>query len=816
MKILSFGRSALSTTDRIKRVVDVIKQTFRANPEIAVCVSAMTGVTDVLIEMTKDAAKGIESYKQGLMELKTTHLEAAAGVVSEKHLKTIYDNIHRSFHDLQEILHGVFLVKEITPKTLDLIMGYGELWSAEIVAGGLQGSISHAAAVDAHPLIRTDYHFGRARVDFDESIKLIREFFQENSILPVITGFVGSTETGEYTTLGRGGTDLTAVVFGAALNAYEIDIWSERNGVMTTDPAKVPHAYPIPMITYKEALELSHFGARVIYPPAIAPAQKYNIPIRIWNPTLENAVGTLIVSEVVASQQPIRGISSIDNSTIIRLEGAGLVGVPGVAKRLFEVLAQQQISIIMISLCSSEHSVCFAIAPEKGQIAKEALEKEFESEIKALLLDRVIIQEQLSIIGVVGENMQNSPGVSGRLFSSLGRNGINVVAMTQGSSEQNISFVVNKENEVKTLQVLHEEFFVTRSATLNIFLTGVGKIGSTLLSQLARQFKSLRENEKIDIRLVGVSNSKKMVLNPKGVDLINWRDALNNSEDEMDLHEWISRIKKLNLMDSVLVDCSSSKKLPDYYTSLLDSNISVVASNLRANIESYHSYLALRALARQRGVKYLYEASVGDGVPVLNMINKMINSGDKITSIEAVLSPFISKVLAEYPKNPVFSKVVRKVYEECFPYLDPRDELCGKWTVNELLVLARESSRPVELEDILMTPLVPDSYLKTKSIEEFFANIEGFDKEFDQMYRARCGKGEKLVYIASFNEEEIKVELTSIGEYHPLYSVPGGQNVVIICSERYRKHPLIISGQSSNPEIIAGVIFADLVRTAIR
>lgn len=816
MKILSFGRSALSTTERIKRAVEGIKQAYRMNPDFAVVVSAMTGVTDVLIEITRDAAAGIDSYKQGLTELKTTHLQAAAGVVAERSLNHVYENIHKSFHTLQEILHGVYLVREITPKTLDLIMGFGELWSAEILAGGLHSTIAHASVVDARPLIRTDHHFGCARVDFEESIKLIREYFADKSIFPIITGFVGSTDTGEPTTLGRGGSDLTAVLFGIALHAHEIDIWSERNGVMTADPGKVPHAYPIPMMTYKEALELSHFGAKILFPPAIAPAQKYGIPIRIRNPTLENAIGTLLVPEVVETNQPIRGISAIDNVALIRLEGAGLIGVSGVAKRVFEVLARCEISVIMISLCASEHSVSFAIAPEKGEIARAALDKEFELEIKSLLVEKVIVEEKMAIIGVVGENMHNSPGISGRVFSSLGRNGINIVAMTQGSSELNISFVVSKENEVKALQVLHEEFFITRSSTLNVFLAGVGKIGSTLLSQFARQSKALRENEKIDIRLVGISNSKKMVINPKGVDFINWREALNNSEEEMNIHEWISKITKLNLMDSVFIDCSSSERLPDFYNTLLDANVSVIASNLRANIGTYHSYLELRTLARLRGVKYLYEASVGDGIPVLNIINKMLNSGDKITSIEAVLSPFISKVLCEYPQTKKLSKAVKKVYEENFPFLDPRDELSGKWAVNELLVLARESSRPVELEDIMTNPLVPEKYLKASSLAQFLKELADYDDEFDQIYQSLCGKGEKLIYKSSFNPEEIKVELEAIGEHHPFYRIPAGQNAVVICSERYRKFPLIISGQSSEPDIIAGVIFADLVRTAIR
>lgn len=816
MKILSFGRSALSTTERMKRVIDVIKQTYRINPDIAVVVSAITGVTDVLIEIAKDAADGVESYKQGLVELKTTHMEAAAGIVAEKSLNQIYESIHKSFHTLQDLLHGVFLVREISPKTLDLILGFGELWAAEIIAGGLQAAINHAEAVDAHAIIRTDHRFGCASVNFEESFKLIHEYFADKSILPIVTGFVGSTDTGEATTLGRGSSDLTAVVLGVAFKASEIDIWSERNGVMTSDPAKVPHAYPIPTITYKEALELSHFGAKVIYPAAIALAQKYDIPIRIRNPMLENSIGTLIVSEVLETHHPIRGISAVDEVTLARLEGPGIVGVPGIAKRLFETLARNKINVIMIALCSSEHSICIAIAPEKGELAKKSLEEEFQVEIGSLLIDRVHLDENKSIIGVVGENMQDNPGVSGRLFSCLGRNGINVVAMTQGSSEQIISFVVNKGNEIKTLQVLHEEFFVTRSATLNVFLSGVGKIGSTLLSQFERQSRALRENEKIDIRLVGVSNSKKMVVNPKGIEFIRWREALNNSEEEMDVHEWVMKIKKLNLMDTVLIDCSSSSKLPDYYSAILDSNTSVIASNLRANIGSYHSYLEMRALARQRGVKYLYEASVGDGVPVLNIINKMLNSGDRITSVEAILSPFTSKVLSEYPKYNSFSKVVKKVHEECFPYLDPRDELCGKWTANELLVLARESARPVELEDILITQLIPDRFFRVNSIEEFIEKLAGFDAEFQQVYQNMCAKGEKLVYKASFNQEEIKVELESIGEHHPFYRVPGGQNVVLICSERYRKFPLIISGQSSDPEIIAGVIFGDLVRAAIR
>lgn len=816
MRVLSFGRTALSTTERIKRVVEIIRQIGRINPEIAIVVSAMTGVTDVLVEIAQDAAKGLESYKQGLTQLKTDHMETAAGVVVDKSLNYVYDAIHRSFHHLQEVLHGVFLVREITPKTLDLIKGYGEIWAAEIVAGGLQGAIENITAVDARPLIRTNNQFGSAMVDFEESIKLIRDFLSDKEIIPVFTGFVGSTASGEATTLGRGGSDLTAVVVGAALKAHEVDIWSERNGVMTSDPTKVPHAYPISMMTYKEALELSHFGAKVLFPPALIPAQKYNIPIRIRNPLLENSAGTMIVAEVAETHQPIRGISSIDSATVIRLDGGGLVGVAGVAKRIFGTLAAQNISVMMISLCSSEYSMCLAIPPDKGDIAKAALEKEFEEEIRTLLIDRVIVDEKMAIIGVVGENMHHSPGVSGRLFSSLGRNGINVVAMTQGSSELNISFVIDKENEVKALQVLHEEFFVTRSSTLNVFLAGVGKIGSTLLAQLARQARALLENEKINLKIVGLANSKKMIFDSKGIDPVHWRDALNRSTEEMEIHDWFSKIKKMNLMDSVLIDCSSSEKLTHYYQMFLDSNISVIASNLRANIGPYHSYLDLRELARRRGVEYLYEASVGDGVPVLSIIKKMVNSGDRITSVEAVLSPFTSKVLAEYPKHQSFSKAVKTVYENDFPYLDPRTELCGKWTASELLVLARECGRPVELEDILVTSLVPDRYLKSGSIDQFLKGIVDFDEEFDTLYQSTCGKGKRLVYRASFNPEELKVEPDAIGEFHPLYRIPGGQNAVVVCSERYRKFPLVISAQSADPETIAGVVFADLVRTAIR
>lgn len=802
MKILKFGGTSVGTPERIKQVIAIVKDAYQTSNQVCVVVSAFGGVTDDLIKVSQLAATGNPHYKEQFEKIKKRHFDACEALaISHPSLEAI-------FNELFDALHGVQLIKEISKKSLDFIMSFGERLSALIIATATKVEIPFAQFLDARELILTDNNFGNARLLEKESYQQIRNAFSNSSILSIVTGFIGSTSKQETTTLGRGGSDFTAAIFGAALNAEIIEIWTDVDGVMTADPRKVKQAFPIDRMSYKEALEMCYFGAKVIHPPTITPALRQNIPLLIKNTFNPTAKGTFISHESSGNDKTIRGISSIDRVALLRLEGSGMVGMWGVASRLFGSLAKKEISVILISQASSEHSICFAIPPHSAVQAKESIEAEFALEIKAGYIDPVIIEEEMSIVAAVGEAMQNTPGIAGRLFESLGKNGINIVAIAQGSSEYNISVVVRKEDEVKALNVIHEEFFLSHTVTLNLFIVGIGLIGKTLLEQMEKQISSILKEHAIDIKVIALANSKTMLFSSEGIDLSHWHEALDIAEDKMQLPHFIEKMKQLNLMNSVFVDCTSSQQVADAYSEIANANISIVTPNKKANSGPYTIFKKLKETAVQRGIKFLYETNVGAGLPIIGTIHDMLVSGDKIIKIEAILSGTLSFIFNELSKGKKFSEALKEAEKRGFTEPDPRDDLNGLDVMRKLLILVRESGYPLELDQITMQPLLPENCFKAKTLQQFYQEIEKCDSHFE---------GHKVLrHIAKFENGKATISVETIDQRHPFYHLSGNDNVVALTTERYKENPLVIKGPGAGAQVTAGGVFADIIRCASR
>lgn len=813
MKVLKFGGSSVSSAERIENVIQIIKEKFNGTTQLAVIVSAFGGVTDELIKISQCAAHGDMSYYEALLTLKNRHCDVTLSLLPDSH-SPVLEEINRFFKELNDALQGVLLIKELSNRTLDFIMSFGEKLSAYIISMAMKPVIPSATYLDARELIVTDRHFGEARVIYESTFQNIRARLAEGAILPIITGFIGASEKHETTTLGRGGGDYTASIVGSALNAAEIEIWTDVNGVMTADPRKVRQAFSISEMSYKEALEMSHFGAKVIHPPTIAPILKRNIPLRIKNTFSPNEPGTLISFQPQKQESLIRGISSIDHIALLRVEGSGMVGVCGVAMRLFGALAKKAINVILISQGSSEHSICLAIAPHFAELAKLAIEEEFILERQVGLIDQIVVEEGLSVVAIVGENMRNTPGIAGRLFGALGKNGINVVAMVQGSSEYNISVVVKKEDEAKALNVIHEEFFVSSTTTLNVFLVGTGLIGSTLLEQIQKQLPVLQKDYALDIRVAGLANSKKMYFDPNGLPLEDWKNLLECASEKMEISSYISRMKACNLINSIFVDCTAEEEIGNAYQSILESNISIVTPNKKANSGSYSTYQTLKQLSKGRGVKFYYETNVGAGLPIISTVINLLRSGDRIIKMEAILSGTLSYLFNTFSNGTSFSEALREAQRKGFTEPDPRDDLNGKDVMRKLLILARESGYPLEMDAIAIEPLIPDECFTASTVEEFYDKLENLNGMFDQMRKNAAEEGKVLRYVATLDAGNAKVALQALDAQHPFFHIEGSDNMIALTTERYRETPLVIKGQGAGAEVTAGEVFADIIRVA--
>jgi bifunctional aspartokinase / homoserine dehydrogenase 1 len=809
MKILKFGGSSVATSDRIQRVIHILSPYL--SQQVAVVFSAFGGVTDGLIEISKLALSGNDFYREKLAAIQKRHLDVVRDLISIQNQSSILAQVKIQINELEDVLHGVFLVKERTPRTLDYIMSFGERLSAYIISEVMNDQGIAATFLDARKLIRTDNQFGYAKVDFQVTNKLIAEHFKHHQDLQVITGFIATSESGETTTLGRSGSDYTAAIFAGALHASDLEIWTDVDGMMTADPRLVKKAFTVPEMSYEEAMELSHFGAKVIFPSTMQPAMVNQIPIWIKNTFNPSFQGTKIHAQS-GNGKLIKGISSMNGVSLLNIQGSGLLGVVGVSMRVFATLARERINVILISQASSEHSICIAVDNHQASAAKHAIEKEFQHEIRNEEIDEVQIQHDLSIVAVVGDGMKHSPGTSGRLFNALGKNGVNVSAIAQGSSERNISAVISQSDVAKALNSLHEAFFLSDRKVLNVFIVGTGLIGSALIRMVQEQFGTLAKENLLEVNIVAVANSKKMFFAEEGLKLQTAVDQLKSEGDPMSMSAFVDQMLKLNLSNSIFVDCTSSEEVTDHYQEILEANVSIVTPNKKGNSGSLEKYRLLKRTAFKRGAKFLYETNVGAGLPVINTLNDLLLSGDKVISIEGVLSGTLNFIFSSFTEGKKFSDVVKEAKVKGYTEPDPRDDLSGTDVARKILILSREAGIPLELKDINVQNLVPENCQGEISVDQFFKNLEQHDDAFEKMRASAFSMNEKLRYKAVLRDGKVSVELGGVNDQHPFYGLSGSDNIILLTTERYHERPMVIRGPGAGAAVTAAGVFADIIR----
>ncbi len=813
MIILKFGGSSVKTADRISQVMDILSSRVKQGEEIAVVFSALGGATDLLIDMAGLAANGDEKYLALFNEFKERHDRTTKELLLDGYTE-VQEILNRNHEILKSLLKGIFLVREASPRTMDYVQSFGERNSAFIISEALKKKGMPAEYLDARKIITTDSDFTSAKVDFSITIKSIKAYFKERKgTVQIVTGFIAAAEGGLTTTLGRGGSDYTAAIIAGALKVKALEIWTDVDGVLTCDPRKVSEAFTLSELSYAEAMEMSHFGAKVIYPPTIQPALKENIPIYIRNTFNPSFEGTKIHNDPDTNyRSTIKGISSLRDISMITLQGSGMLGIPGISARLFSVLGREKINIVLITQASSEHSITFAVSDSDMEDAKKKIEEEFRAELDRGDIDPVNIVVDMVIIAVIGENMKSVPGVAGNLFQSLGHNDINIVAIAQGSSELNISFVISKQDEVKALNVLHEKFFESDLTQVHVYALGVGLIGGTLLEQIGDQKEYLADHLGLDIKVVAVSNSSMMLYEPKGITLDQWIGDLHDSAQPADINGFIDHMIGQNRRNSVFVDNTASKRVPTHYKKILQAGISIVTPNKVATSSSYESYLNLKKLASKHGVKFLYETNVGAGLPILSTIEGLVNSGDQIVKIEAVLSGSLSYIFNNFDGSTPFSKLVAKAKELGYTEPDPREDLSGADVSRKIVILTREAGIEIEPSDVSLSPLLPSSCTKVDSVKAFFDVLETENHYFEKLLESAKAENKVLRYIAVTENGKASISLQSVGLDSPFYNLAGSDNMVVITTTRYDSRPLVVSGPGAGAEVTAGGVFADIIK----
>jgi bifunctional aspartokinase / homoserine dehydrogenase 1 len=823
MKVLKFGGSSVAKPERIQGIIAILKKYQERGDKFTVIFSAFGGVTDSLLDMAAKAEASDEAYMVGFEQFKIRHLDASKALLSPERFALVRNQIFKNCDDLLGILRGIFLIREVSLRTSDYVVSFGERMSNLIIAHTMDEAGIPAAFLDARRIIKTDKHFGSARVDFEDTDKLISEHYRANeSKVQVVTGFIGSakgsgkgSDFGLTTTLGRGGSDYTAAIIAAGLNASVIEIWTDVDGVLTADPRKVKKAFTIPTMTYAEAMEMSHFGAKVIYPPTLQPAFRKKIPLYIKNTFNPDFVGTLVSSEKNKSEHAVQGISSISNMSLLTLSGSGLFGVPGVAGRLFAALAAKSINVILITQGSSESSISFAVQPSDTARACKVVEKAFELELKNGSVNPLSIEAELAAVAIVGENMRYQPGIAGTMFQALGKNGVNCIAIAQGSSELNISVIVPKSDESKALNALHEAFFLSDTQTLHIFMSGVGLIGSTLLKQIAAQAAYLKDERQMEIKVVGLSNSRKMLFDEKGIDLKNWKGNLIENGEAATASLFTEKMKSLNLSNSIFVDCTANADVAANYASILDSSISISTANKIANSSAYANFKNLKHIAAKRGVMFLYETNVGAGLPVISTLNDLINSGDRILKIEGVLSGSLSFIFNNFKPDVAFYDVVLKAKDLGYTEPDPRIDLTGVDVRRKLVILARVAGLQLESSDVDIKNFLPQACLDAATVEQFFEELKSKSANFEDMLSSfskhSLDKGGKLRMLAKIEGGKATIGLEKVDAANPFYSLEGSDNMIVFTTERYRERPLVVRGPGAGAEVTAAGVFAEII-----
>ena len=811
MQVLKFGGSSVANAENINKVVAIVQEAVKKDRTIVV-VSALGGITDTLLAAGTLAASGDETYKEKLVLIEQRHLEAVKALVPVTKQSSVLSLVKKHCNEIEDICNGIFLLHELSAQTRDRIMSYGELLSSQIITQRFLALDVPAVWKDSRELIKTNAAFGNAAVDFSLSNDKIRSYFEnDKGQLYVCPGFIASESNGVTTTLGRGGSDYTAAIYGAALDANAVEIWTDVSGMMTADPRLVPNARIIPHISYQEGMELSHFGAKVIYPPTIQPVMKKNIPVWIKNTFAPDDYGTLIEKESNSNGNSVRGISSMNKISLISLEGSGMVGIPGFSKRLFEALANESINVILITQSSSEHSICVAVEEAFVEKARLAANKAFSFEIETGKVDPVTVEKEQSILALVGDNMKSHPGIAGKMFHVLGRNGVNIRAIAQGSSERNISAVIASADVRKAINVLHEEFFETTYKQVNLFIAGVGNVGSRLLDQLQQQKEYLQEHLRLQVNVVGIANSRNMLINEEGIDLANWKDSLGKAP-KMNLNEYVELVKSQNLRNSVFADVTANADVAGVYAQLLTKSISVVACNKIAASSAFANYKKLKDLARSYNCQFLFETNVGAGLPVIGTLNDLLRTGDKVNRIEAVLSGTLNFVFNNYDGSRPFADVVKQAQDEGYTEPDPRLDLSGTDVMRKIMILAREAGEVMEMEQIENRSFMPASCMQG-SVDDFYAAMAKEEAHFKALYEKAAGEGKKLKFVAQFDQGKANVGLQHIDPAHNLYHLYGKDNIVLFYTNRYPDQPLVVKGAGAGAEVTASGVFADIMRT---
>jgi len=811
MKVLKFGGTSVGTVESIKSVLDIVKKSYDDQEKPLVVLSAMSGVTNLLTKMAENAAERIP-FDEDLKQLEHRHFEVVKALIAVKYQNPVFTKLKLMLNELDDILQGVSALKELSTQSKDLIVSFGERFSNYMVSKIMEQYVPVSTFIDASRYVKTDSNFGNANINEELTTQLVQSLAQTHAdSLLFVTGFIGSNDKGRVTTLGRGGSDYTAAIFGSILSASVIEIWTDVNGMLTADPRIVKKAFSLPVLSYTEAMELSYFGAKVIYPPTMIPAFMKKIPIAIRNTFQPDFPGTIIQFESDSSSYPIKGISSISDISIINLSGSGMIGKSGFSGRLFTLLAREQINVVLITQSSSEHSITFAVNPSDAERALRLIGQEFELELQANILVMPEVEENLSVLAIVGENMKRTPGISGKLFHALGRNGINVRAIAQGSSEFNISVIISKEDLAKALNAVHDAFFAELKKTLHVFNLGTGNIGATLFKQLHEQHDFLLENNDLEIKVVGVSNSRKMYFNGEGVDLGTWSAQLENEGEVADLAGFVERMKTMNLPNCVFIDNTASKLPSTYYEDIFKANISVVTCNKIANSGDYAQYKLLRDTARKHGVDFFYETNVGAGLPIVRVLKDLMMSGDRLLRIEAILSGTISYIFNNFTGDASFYDVVKKAQELGYTEPDPRDDLGGVDFMRKMLILARDAGYQIEPSDVNLGAILPQACLEATSVDDFYTELLKADQYFNALKEQAQAENKVIRYIGKLEEGKVSIALEMVDETHPFYSLSGSDNIISFTTERYKERPLVVKGPGAGAEVTAGGVFADLV-----
>ena len=803
MKVLKFGGTSVGSVDSIRQIQQIIA---RQTDDCIVVVSALGGITDQLLKAAHLALENGEEYMEVYQQIRQRHLDMIQTLIENATVRQMLcHEIERILDELRSILFGVHLIKDLSPKSEAAIVGYGERMSSRIVTAALPGAVRK----NSLEFIRTEHKHGQILLNSELTDQLVREAFSPMPHLAVCPGFISRDSiTEEVTNLGRGGSDYTASILAATLGAEVLEIWTDVNGFMTADPRLIPEAYTIQSLSYVEATELCNFGAKVVYPPTIYPVCAKNIPIRILNTFCPDNAGTIIQAQTEKDARYVCGLSSIRDVAMITVSGLSMVGVIGVNQRIFGALANAGVSVFLVSQASSENSTTLGVQDKDCDVAVEVLTREFAEEIKVGSMYPMLVQQGLAAVSIVGEKMKNMPGIAGKLFGTLGRNGISVIAFAQGAKETNISFVVPQQQLSKTMNVLHDSFFLSENKVLNIFICGVGTVGAQLIEQIQQQQSTLLREQHLQLNVVGIANSRGYIFNAEGIDLTTYREQLASNLITSSPNSLIA-----SLPNSVFVDCTASADVADSYLSLLENNISVVTANKIAASSAYSHYLRLKQTALDHGVKFLFETNVGAGLPIISTINDLRNSGDKILRIEAVLSGTLNFIFNEIAADVPFSETIRRAKEQGYSEPDPRIDLSGKDVIRKLVILAREAGYPVEQEDVEKHLFVPEDYFQG-SVDDFWKLLPELDADFEARRQELEKNGLRWRFVATMEEGKTRVSLETVDATHPFYPLEGSNNIILLTTERYHDYPMMIRGYGAGAGVTAAGVFANIMQVS--